>query len=64
MKKKKLLFIILFLLYVVSLTGCNSTELEARKFPLAVAIDKVEQNYIVTLGFQNLSEIAIKKQRM
>lgn len=63
MKKKKLLFIVLFLLYVVSLTGCNSTELEARKFPLAVAIDKVEQNYIVTLGFQNLSEIADQKAK-
>lgn len=45
-------------LLTCGLTGCSNVELEKRNFPLAVALDENDKGYLVTLGFQNLAEMA------
>lgn len=56
------------------LAGCGSTELEDRKFPLVIAVDKntvggeetesgEKSGFQITMGFQNLSEVADEKAK-
>lgn len=56
------------------LAGCGSTELEERKFPLILAVDKnsIESgengdeekgSFQISMGFQNLSEVADEKAK-
>ncbi len=39
-------------------SGCSTTELENRKFPLAMGIDETEDGCMITYKFQDLSKIA------
>lgn len=57
-KRKAVLMALLLLTTTFGVTGCSSVELEKRNFPLAVALDENDKGYLVTLGFQNLSEIS------
>ena len=58
-KKKKVGMLALMLVFLTcGLTGCSNVELEKRNFPLAVALDENAKGYLVTLGFQNLSELS------
>ncbi len=43
---------------VMLLSGCSTTELENRNFPLAMGVDEKEDSCLVTYKFQNLSSIA------
>jgi spore germination protein (amino acid permease) len=58
-KKRNVGMLALVLVFLTcGLSGCSNVELEKRNFPLAVALDEKDKGYLVTLGFQNLSELA------
>lgn len=45
-------------IFASALSGCSSTELEERNFPLAAYIDVTEDGYEMELGFEQLKEIS------
>ncbi len=46
------------LMMTLLLSGCSSVELEHRNFPLIITLDKINGEYQVELGFENLAEVA------
>lgn len=48
---------------VLLLSGCSTTELENRNFPLAMGVDEKEDSCLITYKFQNLSAIANEKAK-
>ncbi len=57
----------------LTFSGCESTELEERKFPLVIAVDKKSlgaeeeggnlSSFQISMGFQNLAEVADEKAK-
>lgn len=57
----------------LTLSGCGSTELEERKFPLVISVDKKTleteeegenlSSFQISMGFQNLAEVADEKAK-
>ncbi|MCI9416791.1 MAG: GerAB/ArcD/ProY family transporter [Eubacterium sp.] len=49
---------LLLFCFIFPLMGCSTQELENRKFPLAMGIDKKEDSCLISYKFQNLSAVA------
>lgn len=58
---KKIIGMLALVFLSVTCTGCSSTELESRNFPLVITVDAGEEGFEVAMGFQNLAEIADEK---
>ncbi len=57
-KGKKALSSVALFFSLMYLSGCSTTELENRKFPLAMGIDSLEGSCRISYKFQDLSKIA------
>lgn len=55
---KRLLSVGIFLCAAGILSGCSTTELENRNFPLAMGVDMTEDGCRISYKFQNLSAVA------
>ena len=55
---KRLMSILLISCSAFLFSGCSTMELENRNFPLAMGVDKREDDCLITYKFQNLSAIA------
>lgn len=60
-QKKKTISMILVVFCCLFLGGCSTTELENRKFPLAMGVDLEEESCRVSYKFQDLAEVADEK---
>ena len=60
---RKFRVLALLLVLCTGLTACSGSELEERSFPLALGIDAKDGKYSVSMGFQNLSQIADEKAK-
>ncbi len=63
MKIKKSLALFCFLPLFCGMIGCSSAELEERNFPLAIGVDKGQEGYRISMGFQDLSQVADEKAK-
>ncbi|MCM1257511.1 MAG: spore germination protein [Roseburia sp.] len=57
-QKKRVVSTFVVILCCVCLGGCSTTELENRKFPLAMGVDLEEESCRVSYKFQDLSAVA------
>lgn len=57
-KSKKAVLCAVLFLGTVFLSGCSTMELENRRFPLAMGVDKEEDSCRISYKFQDLSKIA------
>ena len=61
---KKGILLILLLLFSICSSGCNTRELEARSFPLAIGIDKAGKGCMVDFYFPSLKEVADENAKL
>lgn len=57
-KKKSAVCCLILFVPLLFLSGCSTNELENRKFPLAMGIDKEEDSCLISYKFQDLSAVA------
>lgn len=57
-KGKRIVNCALLCICLLFLSGCSTTELENRNFPLAMGVDKEEDSCRISYKFQNLSAVA------
>lgn len=56
--KRTVIHGVLLLLSILLLSGCSTAELENRKFPLTMGVDKREESCQISYKFQDLSAVA------
>ena len=58
---KRTVWMVIVVMLLFGCSGCSSTELESRNFPMVITVDAGNESFDVAMGFQNLAEIADEK---